>query len=145
LISPGWQLDVLDSKANSVAETTLENFECLVLNDSIQISVNFQDSHLATSSQIINQIPVLVANYTALNNVKMLQRWHSWEHLKRQRIMEYTSSWDNSRRIIPINLYFLSILLFVNYVFLHYCKISYQNVISKQLFLSLEQLKGCVE
>ena len=35
--------------------------------------------------------------------------------------------------------YFLSILLFVNYVFLHYCKISYQNVISIQLFLSLGQ------
>lgn len=103
MTSPRWQLDVLDSKANSVAETTLENFECLVLNDSIQISANFQDSHLATSSQIINQIPVLVANYTTLNNVKMLQTWHSWEHLKIQRIMEYTSSWDNCWRIIPIN------------------------------------------
>lgn len=40
-ISPGWQLDGLENKANTVAETTSENSTCLVHKISTEISVIF--------------------------------------------------------------------------------------------------------
>ena len=33
----------------------------------------------------------------------MLQRWHSWHHLKRPSIVGYSSNLDNCLKIIPIN------------------------------------------
>jgi len=42
LISPGWQIDVLENKGNTVEETTPENSKCLLHNISIEISVNYR-------------------------------------------------------------------------------------------------------